>query len=405
MSMLNPKLERDLYQDVLPWLMSQKEVFTVDQIDAAELTSQIISVGIQNRVKVHAKTMADRAKRLRKEAEDLANAGARQEQRRAERKIAREIRAKEATKAKLQQEIRKMLIDKGTVISPAFGAELLDIHGCYEKGKQFLGALGGEIQQIYFVINAIVTKFAKTSDLAEYFARVAEDPKQESLKHAKTPRELLLENFFLPFMLTFLKELKHDDIKFLITPELDALISSFKLPKNAQDTIDFTRMNNEQYIAFRHAFVEERMYHPIYKKNKGHHAMEIILTSLCIVLCNRVPKGVVPFRVDQLISKIKLVYPPKGIEAFARTNADGVVIPKNTNERAVVRILVPKRTMTLSEYNHELKENQQEEDEANRGEHQEEAERAKSSLETDKRSNVNKSGLSRVPSEKVIETD
>ena len=100
-----------------------------------------------------------------------------------------------------------MLIDKGTVISPAFGAELLDIHGCYEKGKQFLGALGGEIQQIYFVINAIVTKFAKTSDLAEYFARVAEDPKQESLKHAKTPRELLLENFFLPFMLTFLKEL------------------------------------------------------------------------------------------------------------------------------------------------------------------------------------------------------
>lgn len=116
-------------------------------------------------------------------------------------------------------------------------------------------------------------------------------------------------------------------------------------------------MNNEQYIAFRHAFVEERMYHPIYKKNKGHHAMEIILTSLCIVLCNRVPKGVVTFRVDQLISKIKLVYPPKGIEAFARTNADGVVIPKNTNERAVVRILVPKRTMTLSEYNHELKEN------------------------------------------------
>jgi|FrelakmetLWP11LW_1041352.scaffolds.fasta_scaffold103538_2 hypothetical protein len=45
--------------------------------------------------------MADRRERLRKEAEDLANAGARQEERRAERKIAREIRAKEATKAKL----------------------------------------------------------------------------------------------------------------------------------------------------------------------------------------------------------------------------------------------------------------------------------------------------------------
>jgi hypothetical protein len=126
-----------------------------------------------------------------------------------------------------------MLIEKGTVVNPAFGAELLDFHGCYEKGKQFLGALGGELQQIYYVINAIVKKFSKTSDLSDYFARVTEDPKQESVKHAKTPRELLLENFFLPFMLTFLKELKHDDIKFLITPELDALITSFKLTRNA----------------------------------------------------------------------------------------------------------------------------------------------------------------------------
>ena len=163
-------------------------------------------------------------------------------------------------------------------------------------------------------------------------------------------------------------------------------------------------MNNDQYMAFRHAFVEQRMYHPIYKKNKGHQAMEIILTSLCLVLCNKVPKGVVPFRVDQLISKIKLINAPKGIEAFVRTNADGVVIPKNTNERAVVRILVPKRTMTLSEYNLDIKE-KEEEDEASRAPHPEEAERNRSSLETDKRSNVNKSGLSRVPSEKVIEID
>ena len=80
--------------------------------------------------------------------------------------------------------------------------------------------------------------------------------------------------------------------------------------------------------------------------------MDILLTVLCMVLCNRVPKGIVTFRIDSLISKIKLVTAPKGVEAFTRT-VDGVTIEKNTNERAVVRILVPKRSMTISEVNAE----------------------------------------------------
>jgi len=74
----------------------------------------------------------------------MATAGVRQEERRGERKIARETRAKEQAKTKMRDEIRKMLIDKGTVFNPASNAELLDVHGCYERGnKQILCALGG----------------------------------------------------------------------------------------------------------------------------------------------------------------------------------------------------------------------------------------------------------------------
>ena len=29
-------------------------------------------------------------------------------------------------------------------------------------------------------------------------------------------------------------------------------------------------MTQEQYVAFRHAIVEERMYNPVYQANKGH---------------------------------------------------------------------------------------------------------------------------------------
>ena len=45
----------------------------------------------------------------------------------------------------MRDEIRRLLIEKGQVVSPVVSTELLEIHGCYEKGKQFQGALGGQL--------------------------------------------------------------------------------------------------------------------------------------------------------------------------------------------------------------------------------------------------------------------
>jgi len=78
----------------------------------------------------------------------------------------------------------------------------------------------------------------------------------------------------------------------------------------------------DQYIAFRHAFVEERMFNDVYRDNKGHQAMDLILQTLCMILCNRLPKGVVPFRIDSLSSKIRFIAVPKGIEAFDRVSVE-----------------------------------------------------------------------------------
>ena len=56
--------------------------------------------------------------------------------------MAREKRAKEQAKAKLRDEVRRLLIDKGAV-GDVLRTELLDVHGCYEKTTKFTGALGG----------------------------------------------------------------------------------------------------------------------------------------------------------------------------------------------------------------------------------------------------------------------
>lgn len=95
------------------------------------------------------------------------------------------------------------------------------------------------------------------------------------------------------------------------------------------------------------------MYNPTYQNVENPMLMEMILNVLCMALCNKVPKGVVSFKMDTVYSKIKLSRIPKGLEIERReVIEDGEVtnvFEKNTNERALVRVLVPRRKLTLSE--------------------------------------------------------
>lgn len=117
----------------------------MDQESAVELTAQLITQGISSRVKLHAKTLKERAERLKNAENDKANAGVRQAARRQERALAREKRAKEQAKAKIRDEVRRLLIEKGQVVTPMVSSELLEIHGNFERGKQFLSAIGGQL--------------------------------------------------------------------------------------------------------------------------------------------------------------------------------------------------------------------------------------------------------------------
>ena len=217
----------------------------------------------------------------------------------------------------------------------------------------------------------------------------------------------------------------------MMNPKLEALIATFKLPKTPNDSLDYTKMTTEQYFAFRHAFVQERMYNETFMANTGSQAMTMILDTICQILCNKTPKGIVSFRPDSIISKIKLVSAPRGVETERRVTVEKVsisadyptgekktVIEKNTNERAIVRIMVPKRTMTLSEVNAEAKpvedgtegptspQSAKEEDEEKKGDDKSPAEPlSPTSVQDEKESQPNVSRLSRVPSEKIIEQD
>ena len=95
--------------------------------------------------------------------------------------------------------------------------------------------------------------------------------------------------------------------------------------------------------------------------------MEAILGVLCMVLCGRVPKGIVPYKCEQLINRIKLTSIPKGVEVerriviekeppsegFPEGREIETVIEPNTNEKAVVRVLVPTKKVPISQVQEE----------------------------------------------------
>ena len=66
------------------------------------------------------------------------------------------------------------------------------------------------------------------SDIVDYYDRSRTDPTDPTLKSASNPRELLLDHLFLPFILSYLKDLKCDTINMLKQPELNDLVESFK---------------------------------------------------------------------------------------------------------------------------------------------------------------------------------
>lgn len=115
--------------------------------------------------------------------------------------------------------MKKYLIDKGKVDN-VLTVELQEAHGCFERGRQFVGCIGGQIMQWYFVINAIFNNYKDNKDLAKYYERLNKDPTKEDNRAAQHPRELLLEHLFVPFLLGVLKELKRETMQFMIMPKM-----------------------------------------------------------------------------------------------------------------------------------------------------------------------------------------
>lgn len=102
----------------------------------------------------------------------------------------------------------------------------MDVHGCYLKGQPFLGALGGMVQQWYYVI-ASINKLYENDDMRSYYEKVRSNP---SAVKSTSPKELIIEAHLVPFLLMAIKELKPESLMLCNTPQLQRICESFRVP-------------------------------------------------------------------------------------------------------------------------------------------------------------------------------
>ena len=107
MKMMEPKIESDLHEDVLPWLRQKIGKFEQDDGQAEKLAVSIIESGIMQAQLNHATTLRLRNERIAKEIADKEQSEKDRVKRRENRAMERELRDKRAAKAALRAQINK----------------------------------------------------------------------------------------------------------------------------------------------------------------------------------------------------------------------------------------------------------------------------------------------------------
>lgn len=178
------------------------------------------------------------------------------------------------------------MIEKGSVKDELEKTEVQELTQSVDAKS--LQVLGGHIQQIYYVIAAIMELFE--SDINSYYAKKQENP--ADVKTASAPIELLLEEYFIPFMIHYLKDLKSESISVLATPEMSEMMDKFEIKVNSGGFYELAKMNKEQYLLFRNLFIDERLHKEELLKNRNSNAMEILLRTFCMVMCKKLPTDI-----------------------------------------------------------------------------------------------------------------
>lgn len=89
-----------------------------------------------------------------------------------------------------------------------------------------------------------------------------------------------------------MKDLKIENVSLTATPQVAELLASFGIQVNPQGAYELAKLTKEQYLQFRHLFIEERMNSSVFLRNKNNQAMELLLSAFAMIICKKLPAEV-----------------------------------------------------------------------------------------------------------------
>lgn len=213
---------------------------------------------------------------------------------------------------KLKAEIKKSFIDKGDIKDGITAQDLFDINGNYEKGKNFAGALGGQLLQFCIVLLALTRM--------SHAAHQGEQPEGEEGAQKKLPGDIMESPQLVTMLLALMKDLKNESgILVQLNQSTVQLVETFKfgmdqLPKYNDDQLKQLKDSISENPGH---FIFQRLRDPKFNTRNLDYsrAVQVIVSSLLDIASKKIQVDH-PYsnkQLEQIIQKVKFVPVPKNI--------------------------------------------------------------------------------------------
>ena len=210
----------------------------------------VVEAGIQDNFDTHKATIKAKYDRIKQAEEDKIEAEKQKIIRKEKRRLLREKKAKDEALDAFKDQVKGAVIFKGEVVD-ALKTNLLDINSNFNRDPS-LGAYGGQLMQIYYIIEEIIKKYPH--GLKMYMEKKIANDDEDYFVRPNNPRELLLTDHLLPFFMLYLKEMKNECIEVMLHPECTKFLKEREIDYEALD-----KLTDEDYMKFKELFIKNKV--------------------------------------------------------------------------------------------------------------------------------------------------
>lgn len=236
-----PKV-RHIEEEVVPWIMDKVVDFLYQDSAVSRHANSIVDIGFADSLNQHGQVIKAKYAAIEQAKVDAVVAAQARVKRKADRRKAREVRQKDFELEKYKDQIQRNVILKGEVVE-VLHTNLVEYHGFFSSEK-YLGSLGGQLQQIHYVIEEISKKYPQ--GLKTYMEKKVEENVDSSyFEKPNNLRELLQPEHLEPLLMQYMKAMKNEAFELFLHP-----ICQRYLDERETSYDDLTTLSDEDFVEF-----------------------------------------------------------------------------------------------------------------------------------------------------------